>query len=301
MCRSTDDGWMQREVERVDHDAAGVELLADGAVGQDHRRDVSAGPPTAPRVAPRPRRPAQERRRSRPARVGAACSGGGDPLLGRRVPLDPLAVDLVPLRLVVGTVVRLGLALGPLAVDRHPPDALVELLVDVPDERRVRAVFPDGHGGECSEMGRWTRWGPCTPPAPFEALGELGGQPTRHPDRAAAIGSDQSIRGDDDGNSGRRLHGPSEQGVRADHVAGRDGRHVRRDRRLRRAGRRRRRARAGRCGTSSATWSTPPRATSPTSRSPATAARRTSRSGWPAWRCGPTKRARAFRASRATR
>ena len=31
-----DDGWMSSGQKRVDDDAAGVELLADGAVGQDH-------------------------------------------------------------------------------------------------------------------------------------------------------------------------------------------------------------------------------------------------------------------------
>ena len=39
--RSTDEGWTSRLVEGLDHDAPGGELLADGAVGQDHGGDAS--------------------------------------------------------------------------------------------------------------------------------------------------------------------------------------------------------------------------------------------------------------------
>ena len=42
-CRSTDDGWMQVSSKRLDHDAAGGELLADRAVGQDHRARDATG------------------------------------------------------------------------------------------------------------------------------------------------------------------------------------------------------------------------------------------------------------------
>ena len=40
--RSTDAGWTRRVAERLDHDAAGGELLVDGFVGQDHEEGAYA-------------------------------------------------------------------------------------------------------------------------------------------------------------------------------------------------------------------------------------------------------------------
>src|SRR5579862_8673532 len=136
MCRSTDDGWMQlrssgsitmrpasssSRMVRSERIIGGTLVQACLLTGGWLRRLVHRG---GGGFGP----------------VGCGrLIGGGDPLLGRLVPLDPLPLDLVPLRVRVGTIVGLGLALGPLARDRHPPNALVEGLVEVAHERRERA------------------------------------------------------------------------------------------------------------------------------------------------------------------